>query len=299
MDVSVNTVYIGIILLMRVVQSSFSKRASNLLPESVSGKANYFGLSKLFAALFALAAIFLTGGFTLPDLPTVAIAALSGVSLAISSICSTLAIRSGTIVLNSLFGTAGLLVPCIAGIFWFDEPMSWPQWIGMGVLFFSAYLLISSSKEIYSGFSLKTFFLLLGSLLSNGLTMLFQMLFSRQVPDGNVSVFSFFTFAIPAVLLFASAPLFRSKGQKTERTLPKMLIVYALLLSFAVFVINQLATLASATVPPAVLFALINGGATIIAAIVGAAMFKERLTVKSVCGILLGVVSLVAIKAFQ
>ena len=298
-----NAIYIGIILVMRVVQSSFSKRASNLLPESVSGKTFYFGVSKLFAAAFALVAILIGGDFSLPDLPTVSIAALSGISLAISSICSTLAIRTGTIVLNSLFGTAGLLVPCIAGIFWFDQPMSWPQWVGIAVLFFSAYLLIASSKEIYSTFSLKTFLLLLGSLLSNGLTMLFQMLFSRQVPDGNVSVFSFFTFAIPAVLLFAAAPLFRQKGQPSEKPLtqmlPKELVIYALLLSFAVFVINQLATLASATVPPAVLFALINGGATIISAIVGAAMFRERLTFKSVCGILLGVVSLVVIKAFE
>ena len=47
--------------------------------------------------------------------------------------------------------------------------------------------------------------------------------------------------------------------------------------------------MASATVPPAVLFALINGGATIISAIVGAAMFRERLTAKSISGILLGV----------
>lgn len=296
-----NTIYIGIILAMRVVQSSFSKRASNLLPESVSGKAVYFGISKLFAAVFALAAVLLSGGFAAPDLQTVTVAALSGISLAISSICSTLAIRTGTIVLNSLFGTAGLLVPCIAGIFWFDQPMSWPQWAGIAVLFLSAYLLIASSKEIYSTFSIKTFFLLLGSLLSNGLTMLFQMLFSRQVPEGNVSVFSFFTFAIPAVLLFAAAPLFRQKDQKTqtEGRLPKKLVVYALLLSFAVFVINQLATLASATVPPAVLFALINGGATIISAIVGAAMFRERLTAKSISGILLGVVSLVVIKAFE
>lgn len=55
--------------------------------------------------------------------------------------------------------------------------------------------------------------------------------------------------------------------------------------------------MAAATISPVILFTFINGGSTIIGAIVAAAVFKEKLTVKSVVGILLGIISLVVIKA--
>ena len=40
-----------------------------------------------------------------------------------------------------------------------------------------------------------------------------------------------------------------------------------------------------------------NGGSTIIAAVVAAVCFKEKLTFRSVCGVLMGVTALVVIKA--
>lgn len=293
-----SSLYISIILLMRVLQSTCSKKASSLLPESPGGKTKYFAYNSLFAAMFAFLVLLAEWDFSSFDIPTLCLAALSGLSLAASTIFSMLAIQGGTIVLSSMFGTAGILVPCIAGIFWFAQPMSWPQWLGIALLFVAAYLLIASSKQIYNGFSLKTLLLLTGTLAANGLTMLFQLFFSRQVPNGSVSLFSFLTFLIPSVVLFCAVP-FLSKGRGAIDHMPKQLIILSLLLAFAVFIINQLATLTSATVPPAILFAFINGGATIIAALVGAALFHEKLTVRSVCGILLGVAALIMIKAFE
>ena len=68
-------------------------------------------------------------------------------------------------------------------------------------------------------------------------------------------------------------------------------------LSTAVFIINQLATLATAIVSPVILFTFINGGSTIIGAVVAALMFKEKFATRSVTGIVLGVLALIIIKA--
>lgn len=65
----------------------------------------------------------------------------------------------------------------------------------------------------------------------------------------------------------------------------------------ALFFVNQLATEATKLVPSAVLFTFINGGNTLIAAIIGAAVFKEKLGVKGVAGIIIGIASLIIIKA--
>ena len=80
--------------------------------------------------------------------------------------------------------------------------------------------------------------------------------------------------------------------------MPRKLIYFGLLLAVAVFVINQLATITSATLSPVILFAFINGGGTVIATIVAAVMFHERITLRSACGVVLGVASLIIIKAF-
>lgn len=89
-----------------------------------------------------------------------------------------------------------------------------------------------------------------------------------------------------------------NKAQTKEvKPLSKKLLIYGAILSVAVFVINQLATISTVLVPPAVLFAFINGGSTIIAAVVAAICFKEKLTVRSVLGVLMGVTALIIIKA--
>ncbi|MDY3927756.1 MAG: hypothetical protein SOZ34_00100, partial [Clostridia bacterium] len=202
--------------------------------------------------------------------------------------------------LSSLFSTAGLLVPCIAGIFIFNQPMSYGQWIGMALFFVAAYLLIGSSAKIYSGFSLKTFLLLIGAMLANGLTMLSQQMFTFFVPDGDVSVFSFLflSFGIVGVLMLILACI-PTKGEiKIQYRLSNKLLILGAVSAVAVFIINQLTTLSTALVSPAILFAFINGGSTIIAAIVAAICFHEKLTLRSILGITIGVVSLIIIKAF-
>lgn len=287
------TIYIGIILLMRVVQSLSSKNSSILLPKGAAASARYFGYTKLLAALCASIFVFAEGGFPL-DGKVLLISALSGAALTISSISSLIAMKSGTVVLSSMFGTAGLIIPCICGVFLFGETMSAMQLVGIAVFFISAWLLIQSSKQIYPHFSLKTFALLAVVLVSNGLTMLLQKIYALWLPDGSVSMFSFLTFSIPAVVLYLYA--LPQKGGR-GKIAPK-LYLYGALGAVAVFIINQLATLCASLVPSVVLFTFINGGGTIIAAIVAAALYREKITWRSAAGIVLGVLSLIIIKAF-
>ena len=208
------------------------------------------------------------------------------------------ALKSGAVALASLFGTAGILVPCIAGIFLFGKPMSAGQWMGVGIFFIAAYFLISSSSKIYSSFSFKTVLLLLSVMLSEGFTMLAQQMFTFYVPEGDVSVFSFLSFGLVGVFMLIVSFITpkNDNADDNSRLTPKLLLLGAVL-SVAVFIINQLATLATAIVPPVILFTFINGGSTIIGAIVAAIFFHEKLTPRSITGIILGVGAMIIIKA--
>lgn len=288
--------YIGIIMLLRVAQHICNKRSSN----EIHGTAmfvKYGAYRQLLSAAIGLFVIIAAGkGFRF-NMITVITATVSGLALFGNLVCSQTVLKSGTMALNSLFGTAGMLIPCIAGVILFNEPMSVGQLMGVALLIVSAYFLISSSNKIHTKFTLRTFLLLIGTLLTNGTTMLMQQMFAHYVPNGDVSVFSLLSFGIVGISLLLLTIVMNKKNTEESKPLSKGLLIYGAILSAAVFIINQLATISTVLVPPTVLFAFINGGSTIIAAVVAAVCFKERLTIRSVCGVLLGVAALVIVKA--
>lgn len=286
---------IGIIMLLRVVQHYFGKRTSTAFPETTAGRSLYVAISMGLSATFALVALFVGGNWQNFSWMNVLLSTVSGLALAGSTLCGNLAMKSGTIALNSVFGTAGLLVPCIAGILFFNEPMSLWQWLGVAVFVVASWLMSSSAKSVNTGFSWKTVLLLLGSMLTNGITMLCQKLLTFTDPQANVSLFSVLSFGIPAIVFLLAFGKARCNGQK--ESLDRRLYLPVVMLALAVFLINQLATDATRTVDSVVLFACINGGSSIIAAIVGAVCYLERPTVRSTVGLLLGVAALIAINA--
>lgn len=89
--------------------------------------------------------------------------------------------------------------------------------------------------------------------------------------------------------------LARSRSTDEIKKMPKKLFLYGIILSGILLVINQLATVAGRAVPSAVMFPINDGGATIISAVTAAIFFKEKLTARSVCGLLLGIASLMII----
>lgn len=291
-------IFLIIILLLRVPQNFSSKKTSGLVTNSQS----YFlygTYSYTLAGLIAFVMLLFDGmsGFSLP---AVGISALGAVSLAVSLFCSIEALKSGVMVLAAMAGSAGLLLPCIAGIFMFNEPMKPMQFIGIALLIFSGWLLIGYSKEQTGSFTPRTLLLLIGSMLSNGSVMLAQKIFSKYLPDTSVSIFSFLTFGLIGIGMFIGLvpSLLSQSGRAKIAAVPKPVFLYGTISSIILLAINQLATLAGRNVPSAIMFPINDGGATIITAITAAIFFKEKLTVRSVCGLILGIGSLIVINLF-
>lgn len=291
-------IFLIIILLLRVPQNFSSKKTSGLVTNSQS----YFlygTYSYTLAGLIAFVMLLFDGmsGFSLP---AVGISALGAVSLAVSLFCSIEALKSGVMVLAAMAGSAGLLLPCIAGIFMFNEPMKPMQFIGIALLIFSGWLLIGYSKEQTGSFTPRTLLLLIGSMLSNGSVMLAQKMFSKYLPDTSVSIFSFLTFGLIGIGMFIGLvpSLLSQSGRAKIAAVPKHVFLYGTISSIILLAINQLATLAGRNVPSAIMFPINDGGATIITAITAAIFFKEKLTVRSVCGLILGIGSLIVINLF-
>lgn len=293
------TLCIIIILLARVAQQYTNKRAGLAMPTSFWGNFRYFLQLHGFATLLTAVLLLVTNEWDRIDLPTLGISALSGVMLVVVNACILYSVKEGTLVLVTMFSSAGVIIPCLAGIVLYDERMSLIQWVGLGLFLVSSYLLIGDSKKSHAAFSAKSVLLLIGALLSNGIVMLLQTVFSRTVVNGSVTAFSFLSFLIPILLLAAIMLGMKLRNpEECREPADKKLIWIALVSAVALFAVNQFATIAANQVEPVVLFTFINGGNTIIAAGVDALMFRQKPTVKGVIGILVGILAMILVKAF-
>lgn len=293
-------ILLGAILSLRVVQKITGKTCSNLMPTEPRGVVSYMGIRMAMSAAAAFIMLLIAGEFikSFAAMPALGwlIAILTGVTLTASTACLLLAMKKTSVVLASLFGAAGLLVPTISGIFLYDQKVAIGQWIGILFLFIATIFLSSSSKDTNGKITFKTILLLVGEMLANGSTMLLQTLYKNYVPNGSVSLYSFLQFAIPSVILLLVALLWSAKEKLPMPKTDKKLLGYSVFAAVAIFGISQISTIASAIIPVAILFPISDGGGMVISAIVAATIFKEKLTVKSICGITLGIAAIIMIK---
>ena len=108
-----------------------------------------------------------------------------------------------------------------------------------------------------------------------------------------MSAFSMLSFAIPALFFGMLLLLDRAKG--TRQGMDRKLFLPILLLSAALFLMNQLVTKAAAFVPSAVLFTVPNAGNNVIAAVMAAVWFREKITANALAGLMLSILSVVLV----
>ncbi len=291
---------LGAILILRLFQSISNKSCSKLMPSDQRSVFAYLGMSMGMSSAGAFVLLFIEGNViaNVLGLPALGwlIALGTGVLLAVSTFCNLEAMKGSSVVLVNMFGAAGLLIPTVAGIFLYDQPVTLGQCGGIVLLFAAALLLASSSGKTNGKLGMKTLLLLFLRMLANGGIMLLQTLYKSYVPQGSVSIYSFFQFLIPAVCLLAIC-MAQTLGKKAAYpAMGKKLVGWTAVASLAVLGISQISTIASAFIPAGVLFPISDGGNTVISAVVAAIMFKEKMTWQSVCGVIVGVVGLVMIK---
>ncbi len=294
-------IYLGGILLFRVIQTIARKANSNEMPKDFRGISIYMSMNLAISAAFAFVMLAISGNpiSSITDLPQTGwlISFATGVTLTISIVSSLLALNGSSIVLGSLFGMAGLLIPTISGIFIFDQAVSLLQWSGIFVLFVSAWLLTSSSQTTNGKLSVKTMIYLLLGFFSNGGTMLLQTLYKAYVPTGSVYAYSFLQFLIPSVvMLFVFFVKNGTTKEKTPIKFSKKLIVVTVMSALAILGISTIATVASEIVPAAALFSVSEGGGIVSSGIVGMLMYKEGLNVRSILGIIVAILGICVIK---
>jgi drug/metabolite transporter (DMT)-like permease len=210
-----------------------------------------------------------------------------------------------------MFGVGALFIPCIVGIFFFDEPMSVWQWLGLFLFIVAMYFMVAPAKkqqeEKTTKITVKTILMLLLTLVAGGGTMVAQKAFAKVVPNGSVATYSFLMFALNAIILYTCYAVslyvgkkktYSSQPQEIKKDvapLSKILLICGLALAFAIFIINMLVTELGKSVDSAILFSVSNAISIIITILVGSIYYKEKIMFKNVIGVVLCVGALAII----
>ena len=233
--------------------------------------------------------------------PTVIwISALSGVCTSLFVVSWLLAIRTGAFMMVDVFLLMGVLIPLVVCAIFFDEPIIPIQWVGIAVLIIAGYVMCSYNAKLKGKMTLKAFLMLLLCAASYGCTDLSQKLFVNLSPVSDNSVFQFYTYIFAALTLVICSLVFRSHEKKTNElrspiAVVKPIAIYVGVMAICLYANSYFKTAAATYLDAAQIYPLSQGGALVLAMIMAAIFFKEKITLRSIIGVVLCAVALLMI----
>ncbi len=235
--------------------------------------------------------------------PTLVCSVLPAVCYVTELITSLEALKTAPLVpCNPCAMGGGIILTSIAGMLFFAEPMSLLQWLGVAVFFTAAYCLSpaqqgrgESSSRRMTG---RAWLLLAANFLINGAASILSKYFAVRAEGGNAALYSCITCACSSLLfLLLAAAARRSKADRggTQPPLPKPLLVYGTLLGATCSSIVCLTTTLSRTVTVVGLNTVPSVISVVGCLFLGAVLFREKITGRNVCGVVLGALSVAMI----
>ncbi len=243
---------------------------------------------------FGIGSIILFPLFLLDDAPRFALGVcLCGFACGILYAASKVLILKGyektSVAFMTLCHSAGMIVPCVIGHFFWSEPIGFFAVIGILMTVLSALLLKDAPKGT-SKFQLSG--ILIGVIIfaSSGGVMVLQKLMGLYFSDQSVNAYNFYSFIFAAFLLsFLAKP--KSAQPKGELGFKKMTLCAAGS-AVSLCVISLVMTSLAGKVPSVLMFPLFNGLGIILVCIGSVFVFREKLTPKKLVGLGIGVLGL-------
>ena len=230
-----------------------------------------------------------------PTGKALAIYALSGISTSVFVVTWLVAVRTSAYVLMNVFLMLGVVVPMSLGSLCYGESIQWNHWAGLAVLLAATLLLCSYNNGIKQKLTGKGFLVLLISGVANGVTSFSQKMLKYEVPGGSAAVFNFYTYVLSAASLALVLLLYRRSAEEKAQPSPiPGVLGYIVVMAISLFLNSFFLTMAN-SIPSAILYPLERGTAMILSGLMAAFLFKEKMTVKAICGLVLAFVGLLII----
>lgn len=210
----------------------------------------------------------------------------SGIMYALSKTLMLKGYEKTSVAFMTLCHSAGMILPCLLGHFFWSEPLGVLSVIGI-LLSVVSIVLLKGGKEKKKGFDLTGIAIGAVIFLSSGGVMVVQKLMGLYFREQSVSAYNFYSFLVALLLL----SLFLRPKEVEKRDM-RLVLPCAAGSALSLCVISLVMTGLAGKVPSVILFPLFNGIGIILVCIGSVFAFKEKMTVKKALGLVLGVCGL-------
>ena len=212
-----------------------------------------------------------------------------GVMYAISKTVMLKGYEKTSVTFMTLCHSSGMILPCIMGHFLWSERLSAISVLGIILAIISIVLLKGGNGDNKKFHFNGAIYGIIIFLTSAGV-MISQKLMGIYFSEQSVSAYNFYSFVVPFLIISCFV---RPKRLADARKKNKILAcVCALGSAVSLCVISFVMTALSEKVPSVLLFPLFNGLGIMLVCIGSVFVFKEKLTVKKMIGLALGVIGL-------
>jgi len=240
--------------------------------------------------------IFASGGIDfslMSGIPFITMAFLYGLCTLGSQSLYMIAAQTGSVSVCSLIYAACFIIPTVFTAICYDESFSAFRIIGIATMLVSV-IMISIKGEENTKSSKKYLIQAFLAMLVPGSGGLRQKIFSKLYSGAGINEYLFLAFLF--ILLFSVIGKLSTKPKSdSTQKYGKKFYILALLLSLSVVIANKLNMFLVGALPGLIFFPIINGGTIMFSAIVSKYLFKEKLSILSWCGIIIGILAIVLI----
>ena len=220
---------------------------------------------------------------------------ISGISTSIFVVSWLLCVKRSAYMLLEVFVMLGVLIPLIGSNFFFEEEIKLTQWLGMLLLLAAVMMMCSYNNSVKSKITPSSLILLVVSGASCGIADFSQKCFMKLMPDASPMVFNLYTYIFAALTLIVAYLFSVSKGVQTEKATIKKIVVPIAIMAICLFMNSYFKTLAAKHLDAILLYPLNQGCALILSSLMAVFLFKEKLSIKAICGIVIAFIGLIVI----
>lgn len=299
-------VFLAVALLCGVTKGYCGKRSSGILKHTSDALlVNIVRMIVCIAIGFAIAAV--QGSLTQLDVnPTVlGISALSGISTAVFVVSWLLSVRTEAYMMIDVCLLTGVIIPMALCAILYGESITLWQWIGIAVLMLAGYIMCTYNAGLKGRMKLSTILLLFLCAAGNGFADFSQKMFVKANSGIDVAVFNLYTYIFATLALLLCFPIFRSKDKRSVAqngesftspiSVVKPIVGYVSVMALCLFLNSYFKTAAAQYLTATQIYPIVQGGSLVCSMLMAHFLFKEKINLRAVVGIVLCLAALLII----
>ena len=249
------------------------------------------------SALVSFIVLLIIFGFKSASTFTIIIGLIYGVSYATQLICDIKALRTGPMSFINLFVSFSMVLPAISGALFFGEKMELAHFIGIALVLISFVLFVKKDTKnkkynkswlVYSAICF----------VCNGAVSILQKVHGNSEYSAQINEFLIIAFFAIFLIMTAFA-VFSKKNdlknlfeRKENGKINFSLIVLMVVIGICTAVMHRMNTYLASVIDSAVFFPVVNGGNALLVIVASIVVFKEKLSIRQLIGVIVGLVAI-------